>query len=76
MATSQFTAQALALPLADRIDLMDALWQSLGEDLRSVDDAEAIALAVRRDDEVASGAVIGRSHEDVMQNARRALRCD
>jgi hypothetical protein len=76
MSTQQLTAEAMALPLADRVSLAQALWQSIGTGLSDSDEGEAVREAIRRDDEISSGAVTGRVHEDVMQAARRAIECD
>ena len=38
-------------------------------------DRKAIAEAIRRDKELSSGAVKGRTHEEVMRAARRAIGC-
>lgn len=66
----------MALPLADRVGLAEALWQSIGEGLRTGGEPEAIEQAARRDAEPTSSAVSGRTHEEVMQAARRAIGCD
>ncbi len=76
MASRQLTEQAMALPLPERVDLAEALWQSIGQGLRAGGEAEAIENATRRDAEMTSGAVSGRTHEDVMHAARRAIGCD
>lgn len=76
MPDPSLTERLLALPLDDRIELAEVLWQSIGEGLRSGTEAEAIADARRRDAELTTGAVTGRSHEEVMNAARRAIRCD
>lgn len=65
----------MALPLPERVSLAQALWQSIDADLLEVDEREAVRDAVRRDKEFSSGAVIGRSHKEVMQAARRAIGC-
>lgn len=75
MAISTLTEQVLALPLEERIGLAEALWQSIGEGLAAGDEREAIEAACRRDDEMVSGAAVGRSHEEVMAAARRAIGC-
>jgi hypothetical protein len=62
--------------LAERINLAEALWQSIGEGLRAGGEQEAIEQAARRDAELTSGAASGRTHEEVMQAARRAIGCD
>jgi len=75
MATQQLTEQVMALPLAERVNLAEALWQSIGEELRAGSEQEAIEQAKRRDAELTSGTVSGRTHEEVMQAARRAIGC-
>jgi putative addiction module component (TIGR02574 family) len=75
MAIQQLTEQLIALPLAERVNLAEALWQSIGEDLHADSEREAIEKAARRDAELNSGAVSGRTHEEVMQAARRAIGC-
>ncbi len=76
METRQLTEQVMALPLADRVDLAEALWQSIGDGLRAGEEREAIEQAARRDAELTSGAASGRTHEEVMRAARRAIGCD
>jgi putative addiction module component (TIGR02574 family) len=73
MSSSHLTEQIMALPLAERVDLAQALWQSIGEGLQAGEESEAVDQAIRRDEDLTSGAVSGRSHEDVMEAARRAI---
>lgn len=75
MTIQQITDEALSLPVAERVRLAQQLWASL--DCAGMDsgEQEAIAVALQRDAELASGAVIGRTHEDVMQAARHAIKC-
>jgi hypothetical protein len=75
MTTHQLAEQLLALPLADRVDLAQALWQSIDAGLEAGGEREAIEQAARRDAELASGAASGRGHEEVMQAARRSIGC-
>ena len=78
MSTNQLTAKALALPLKQRIGLAQALWLSIDRRLPAqLDGTEATALIAsrRRDEELASGDVVGRTHQQVMAAARKALRC-
>ena len=75
MNAQALTDQILALPLAERINLAEALWQSIGEGLQAGEGREAIEQATRRDAELASGEATGRSHEEVMHAARRAIGC-
>ena len=76
METRRLTAQLMALPLAERVDLAEALWQSIGEGLRAGEEQAAVTLARSRDAELASGSVSGRTHDEVMKAARRAIGCD
>jgi putative addiction module component (TIGR02574 family) len=66
----------MALPLSERVMLAQALWQSINAGLVDMDEREAVREAVRRDQELSSGAVAGRTHEEVMQAARRGIGCD
>ncbi len=75
MSTNQLTSEALALPISERVSLAQALWQSIDAGLGEAKDREAVAGAIRRDEELSSGAVPGRTHEEVMQAARRAIEC-
>lgn len=68
-------AEAMALPLSERVSLAQTLWQSIEAGLADTDEREAGREAVRRDQELSSGAVEGRTHEEVMLAARRALGC-
>ena len=75
MSTQQFTAEAMALPLSERVSLAQALWQSIDAGLADTEEREAVGEAIRRDQELSSGTVVGRTHEEVMQAARRAIGC-
>lgn len=73
MSSQQRTAEAMALPLPERVSLAQSLWQSIDAGLSETDEREAVREAIRRDLELSSGAVVGRTHEEVMQAARRAI---
>jgi len=73
MSTEQLTAEAMALPLKERVSLAQALWESIDAGLPDTDEAGAIADAIRRDEELSSGTATPRTHEQVMDAARRAL---
>lgn len=75
MSTQHLTTAALALPLAERVSLAQSLWQSIDAGLTDTTEDEALRTAIRRDDELSAGAVVGRTHEEVMQAARRAIGC-
>jgi putative addiction module component (TIGR02574 family) len=76
MSTQQLTAEAMALPLPERVSLAQALWQSIDAGLADTEEGDAVREAIRRDEELSSGAVAGRTHDEVMQAARRAIGCD
>ena len=73
MSREQITRAALELPLNERVELAEQLWQSIEEGLPAVEEREAIETAKRRDAELDSGAVSGRTHDQVMESIRRAL---
>ena len=75
MSSDEVLQAAMMLPLFDRVTLAQTLWASIDEGVPSSDgeDQDAIAQARRRDAELSSGQAIGRSHEQVMDTARRVL---
>lgn len=78
MSHEELVREALTLPLADRVQLAQVLWESIGDVSQATTDdeeREAVELAWKRDAELDSGAVAGRTHEQVMEAARRALKC-
>ncbi|HKB65631.1 MAG TPA: hypothetical protein VKC61_07215 [Pyrinomonadaceae bacterium] len=54
---------------------MKALWESIDAGMPDADERSAVAEAIRRDEELSSDRVAGRTHEEVMQAVRRALEC-
>lgn len=75
MSTQQLLDEAMALPVAERAAIAQSLWESLDSGLRETDERMAVREAVRRDGELSSGVVAGRTHGEVMQAARCAIRC-
>lgn len=73
MSTEELIADAMSLPLAERVLLAQALWESIEADPPAAGQLHIIKEARRRSDELESGEVIGRTHEEVMQAARRSL---
>jgi putative addiction module component (TIGR02574 family) len=76
MSTKELAREAMALPLAERIALAQSLWQSIevrpaGKVTDEV--AWAVREADRRDAELSSGQAGGRTHEEVMRAARKAI---
>jgi putative addiction module component (TIGR02574 family) len=68
--------QALALPLEERIQLAEALWQSISDGLPADSERDALNQAAQRANELSSGKVVGRTHAEVMAAARKSLECD
>jgi hypothetical protein len=64
--------------LPDQVIVAQELWESI-DDALAIDAADeqqnAVQAAGRRDAELASGTIVGRSHEEVMEAVRRALEC-
>jgi hypothetical protein len=78
MQTDDLVQQLIALPLPDRVMVAQALWQSIDDGLAAdaADEQwEAVQTALRRDKELSSGSITGRSHEEVMEAVRQALQC-
>ena len=78
MSREQLTQEVMALPVAERVSLAQDLWQSIGDTSLSStpdEDREALAEAHRRDAELSSGEVAGRTHQQVMETLRRAIEC-
>ncbi len=78
MTTEQITQLILALPVGERVEIAQALWESLG-DARPATDSQnddAVGIAEQRDAELVSGQVVGRTHEEIIVAARRMLKCD
>ena len=75
MSAQEIETAVMALPLSERVSLAQTLWQSIDAGLADTDEREAVREAIRRDEELSSGAVAGRTHEEVMQAARRAIGC-
>lgn len=75
MSTEQLTEEAMSLPLSDRVSLAQALWESIDTGLCDSEERVALGEAIRRDQDLSSGKVAGRSHEQVMQAARRSIGC-
>ena len=73
MSVQELKQEAMSLPLAERVSLAQALWESIDAGLPDTDERAAVAEAIRRDGELSVGRVAGRTHEEVMQAARRAL---
>jgi hypothetical protein len=79
MSNEELLQRVLTLPLPDRVELAQALLKSINESSGPGvpdEEREAVEQAKRRDRELSTGEVVGRSHQEVLEAARRALRCD
>jgi len=78
MSNERLAQELLALPLSQRVDLAQALWQSINEGSgpdTADEERQAVAQARGRTADLASGAAVGRSPDNVMEAARRILEC-
>lgn len=76
---SQLAQAVLKLPLDERVRLAQELWASFqpaaaGNPVAETNDA--FMAAEQRDAELDAGRVTGISHEQVMETARKSLRCE
>jgi len=67
MSTEQLIAAAMALPLAERVSLAQALCESIDAGLPDTGERAAVNKAIRRDEELSSGKVTSRTHEEVLR---------
>ena len=74
MSADQLKQEVMALPLSERASLAQALWQSIGAVLPDNDEQAAVPEAIQRDQELSSGAVSGRTHDQVMETVRRMIK--
>ncbi len=73
MSTEQITTAALGLPLGERVQLAQALWESIDRGLVETSEACAVEESVFRAEELDSGVVQPESHDEAMRNLRRSL---
>jgi putative addiction module component (TIGR02574 family) len=73
---TQIKELALALPIEERADLAEILWESvLPEFQPGTSDSDFVAELRRRDEEMSNGSVPCYTHEEVMAHARRIAGC-
>ncbi len=75
MSTEQLKQEAMSLPISEKVSLAQALWESINAGLVDTDEQAAVREAALRDQQLSSGTVSGRTHEQVMQAARRGIGC-
>jgi putative addiction module component (TIGR02574 family) len=74
MSIDQIASEALRLPAKQRAELAESLWESLVDPFEiaaETDNAEAVALAMKRDRELETGEVQPLSHEELMSRLRQ-----
>ena len=74
MNIEQITPQALRLPARERALLAASLWESVKDPYALASDRsdeDAVALALVRDAEMESGAVVPLTHHDLMSRLRK-----
>jgi len=76
MSTEQLKEEVMSLPISEKVLLAQALWESINAGLVDTDEQAAVGEAARRDQELSAGVASGRTHEQVMQAARRTIGCD
>lgn len=69
----QLKSDLLALPTSQRAFLAQELWGSLNRGFVDVEESEILDEVERRNLEMSSGQVIGRTHEEVMTSLRQRL---
>ena len=70
----QLTADAMKLPLRDRVQLAQRLVSTIDEEVETDTEALWFAEAERRLDELRSGIVQGIDSEDAFRTARESLK--
>jgi len=73
MTVQEVQAKALNLPVSERVKIAKALWSSIEEPQAEDMEQRALKEAMLRREELKTGQVKGRSHEQVIQAARRAI---
>jgi putative addiction module component (TIGR02574 family) len=76
MTTEVLKQQVLALPMQDRVEIVEAVWQTI-EDRHPCDDlteSEIVAEALRRDAAMDADPSVKRTYEEVREAMRRPLK--
>jgi hypothetical protein len=74
MSIEQIVAEALRLPVEQRAQVAESLWESLEDPSAAgaqIDDAAATALAIERDRQMETGEVTPVLHDEMMRRLRR-----
>ncbi len=70
MTAKELVAEAMALPIAERVSLAQALWESIDAGLPNTDESAAVKEAIKRNEELSSGKVIDCTLEEVRKAAQ------
>lgn len=74
MSATALANQALALPLGERVEFAQLIWASIDQQLADAGVGQALMEAKSRDAELDANPALGQDHDEVMRQARRALR--
>jgi hypothetical protein len=74
MSTEQLKEEIMSLPISEKVLLAQALWENINTGLLDPDEKAALREAAQGDQKLSSGTISGRSHEEVMQAARRTVK--
>jgi hypothetical protein len=69
----QLLAEAMRLPLDERVSLAQALWQNIDSELSDSEGRTGMREAVTRDRELSAGTTSDLNHNEAMEIARGAL---
>ncbi|MDA1051073.1 MAG: addiction module protein [Planctomycetota bacterium] len=72
----QITDHALLLPIDQRVELAQRLWDSVDAPVDPAYEADVLAIAGRRLQELQNGTANEVSHEDVMESTRKIIECE
>ena len=72
----QILDHALLLPIAERVELAQRLWDSVDAPADPAYEAEVLGIAERRLWELRNGTAREVSHDDVMETARKIIECE
>jgi hypothetical protein len=74
MSTEQITAEAMALPLPDRLSLVQALWRSIDAGLPDSYERDVMRETARHERELSIGKMGRRDRGQAMNPVRGAVR--
>lgn len=72
----QIIDHALSLPIDQRVELAQRLWDSVDAPVDPAYEADVVAIAERRLRELENGTAREVSHDEVMETARKIIECE